>query len=251
MVRQRKAFTTIELLVAIGIIVVLIGMLLIGSKVINASANKRGTDVSLSNARAMMGELEAIAKGLTRQPDQIWVNGAATPTSPALDAWKTKVKSPLGVGSGQPDRITSDAARNTGIMFQLITTAPLARDSATRLPPERVHLALSGFVGGTANPNTRVWAKSAGPMQFYETPVATTTPPPSAPWTETFSSLTDGWGNPIIFVPAGGIYDVLVAGQNRDINNPVKSPDGRPFFASAGPDGDFHTGDDNVYSFEQ
>ena len=27
-------------------------------------------------------------------------------------------------------------------------------------------------------------------------------------------------------------------------------PDGLPFWASAGPDGDFRTGDDNVYSFE-
>jgi hypothetical protein len=25
---------------------------------------------------------------------------------------------------------------------------------------------------------------------------------------------------------------------------------GRPFFASAGPDGDFATGDDNIYSFQ-
>ena len=25
----------------------------------------------------------------------------------------------------------------------------------------------------------------------------------------------------------------------------------RPFFASAGPDGDFRTGDDNLYSFDQ
>ena len=31
---------------------------------------------------------------------------------------------------------------------------------------------------------------------------------------------------------------------------PVVSRTGRPFFASAGPDGDFSTGDDNVYSFE-
>ena len=34
--------------------------------------------------------------------------------------------------------------------------------------------------------------------------------------------------------------------------NPViRSPDNRPFFASAGPDGDFSKGDDNLYSFEQ
>jgi len=30
----------------------------------------------------------------------------------------------------------------------------------------------------------------------------------------------------------------------------IKAPDNRPFFVSAGPDGNFATGDDNVYSFE-
>ena len=30
----------------------------------------------------------------------------------------------------------------------------------------------------------------------------------------------------------------------------IRSPDNRPFWASAGPDGDFRTGDDNMYSFE-
>jgi hypothetical protein len=30
----------------------------------------------------------------------------------------------------------------------------------------------------------------------------------------------------------------------------IRSPDNRPFWASAGADGDFRTGDDNMYSFE-
>jgi hypothetical protein len=35
------------------------------------------------------------------------------------------------------------------------------------------------------------------------------------------------------------------------VNPAERSKSWRPFFASAGPDGDFQTGDDNVYSFEQ
>ena len=88
--------------------------------------------------------------------------------------------------------------------------------------------------------------------------------------------LLDGWGNPIIFVPATGLrvrllngksdYDPADPAQNFIIISPegrvqtysaaltgspfVLSP-GKPFFASAGPDGDFSKGDDNVYSFEQ
>jgi hypothetical protein len=58
--------------------------------------------------------------------------------------------------------------------------------------------------------------------------------------------LLDAWDNPIIFVPAGGLA-LRQGGQNLVI----KSPDNRPFWASAGPDGDFQNGDDNVYSFEE
>ena len=88
--------------------------------------------------------------------------------------------------------------------------------------------------------------------------------------------LLDAWNNPIIFVPATGLTVRLLKGQNS--NNPadpsqtfiVMSPEGqvqqydstkagspyvikagRPFWASAGPDGDFSKGDDNIYSFEQ
>lgn len=57
---------------------------------------------------------------------------------------------------------------------------------------------------------------------------------------------TDAWNNPILFVPAGGLTDVRIDGASRTIT----APDGRPFFVSAGADGNFITGDDNVYSFE-
>jgi len=95
--------------------------------------------------------------------------------------------------------------------------------------------------------------------------------------------LKDAWGNPIIFVPATGLRVLLKNGRSRfgweenpRVDYPeqrfiVTSPEGevinngttntgvspqvvrpgRPFFASAGPDGDFSTGDDNVYSFEK
>ena len=80
----------------------------------------------------------------------------------------------------------------------------------------------------------------------------------------------DTWGNPIIFVPAAGLCggagadnSMWVGGPRNDASakkvvaaptaselGPIRSADGRPFWASAGPDGDFRTGDDNVYSFE-
>lgn len=60
-------------------------------------------------------------------------------------------------------------------------------------------------------------------------------------------AIADGWTNPILFVPSGGLTGVTVGSQTVTIT----SPDHRPFWASAGPDGIFSTGDDNVYSFEK
>jgi hypothetical protein len=87
--------------------------------------------------------------------------------------------------------------------------------------------------------------------------------------------LLDGWNNPIIFVPGTGLrvrrlngqktlnptdisqtwIDISPEGKVKNLGSkaqlPVVTQPGRPFFASAGPDGDFSTGDDNIYSFEQ
>jgi type II secretory pathway pseudopilin PulG len=87
--------------------------------------------------------------------------------------------------------------------------------------------------------------------------------------------LLDAWNNPILFVPASGLrvrklngetkLDPTKAGQTFVIVSPEGSAEapqmpgipgkllrpGKPFFASAGPDGNFATGDDNIYSFEE
>jgi type II secretory pathway pseudopilin PulG len=116
------------------------------------------------------------------------------------------------------------------------------------------------------------------------TPTAGTAPVPSGstPWLDESASprgapiLLDGWGNPIIYVPATGLHVKLLNGQGAYLpadpsSGPTQefiiiSPEGsvsgngtahpqvtrpgRPFFASAGPDGDFTKGDDNLYSFQ-
>ncbi|MGH7180174.1 MAG: hypothetical protein ACREJC_22540, partial [Tepidisphaeraceae bacterium] len=108
----------------------------------------------------------------------------------------------------------------------------------------------------------------------------------SSPWLDQTNApqpvplFLDAWGNPIIFVPATGLRTRLLVDKkdydpgNFDQNVIILSPEGemgrstgstpgvppgfpyvkrpgRPFFASAGPDGDFTKGDDNLYSFEK
>lgn len=60
--------------------------------------------------------------------------------------------------------------------------------------------------------------------------------------------IVDGWGQPIIFVP-DTLKGVTVGGKIVDIKNPSGSVTG--FWVSAGPDGHFDKGDDNIYSFGQ
>jgi prepilin-type N-terminal cleavage/methylation domain-containing protein len=111
-----------------------------------------------------------------------------------------------------------------------------------------------------------------------------TTPNPSAAtpnWvvdnTPAAPVLLDAWSNPIVFVPGTGLRVRLLNGKaenepadvaqsmiiispegkvvRENPNNPASPPKvvqaGRPFWASAGPDGDFAKGDDNIYSFEK
>mgnify|MGYP005854279875 CR=1 FL=1 len=56
----------------------------------------------------------------------------------------------------------------------------------------------------------------------------------------------DGWNNPIIYVPPGGLSTKMKDGTSNTVTYK-----GEGFFASAGADGDFGTHDDNLYSFEE
>ncbi len=99
-----------------------------------------------------------------------------------------------------------------------------------------------------------------------------TVPQPTPPVLDDTNQVPlDAWGNPLIFVSSGSLgaspasYTNLDSDGNPPLNSggmtsgtrasaiktQVRSPDGRPFWASAGPDGDFSKGDDNLYSFER
>lgn len=80
--------------------------------------------------------------------------------------------------------------------------------------------------------------------------------------------VVDGWGGPIKYFANGQLKQVrlgVTAANAASTTQDINSPDGRPFFASAGPDGNFTGnnaaaaspvetlsggGDDNVYSFQ-
>ncbi len=113
-------------------------------------------------------------------------------------------------------------------------------------------------------PNNKTALSSIPANQLMETPsgIAPLAPPGagSAP------VILDGFGNPIILVPAAGIEVTVTdpTDPSKVTTKIIRSPDKRPFWASAGPDGYFTDvryytdpatakpyGEDNIYSFEQ
>jgi hypothetical protein len=94
--------------------------------------------------------------------------------------------------------------------------------------------------------------------------VIPTPPVPASATTQPPPLVLDAWSNPVLFVPSGGLTGVSlnsnpggtftvrssgVYAETNGVAQPPTSKD-RPFWASAGPDGDFSKGDDNIYSFE-
>jgi type II secretory pathway pseudopilin PulG len=273
--RARRAFTTIELLIAIAAIAILVGLVLLAMKSVTTGTRDKVTRTALNNARSMLSELEATS-GLGSGPAEWLVGTAAAPTNVNATAtciyWKrandvpgleTLEVSPGFVKEGGSDRDASPAVLNTTIIMGITGSVPANRAALQKLGADQQ------FVP-TANakkypPGCRVKGTDG---KFYRSTQRTSAAPPGGVWIEDktpIPMLKDGWGNPIIFVPAAGLSVRTEAGGAAPVI--ITSPDHRPFFASAGPDGtfgfidkngngtfeagtDLPGGDDNLYSFE-
>lgn len=250
--RLRRGFTMLELLVVIGIILVLVAMGVIGMQGIAESGNRNQTRTALSNAASMLAEYEAKAS-FGRQPPIMWKGNRSAPTlhevatDGPIDIWRdydpdtagfqglqtaTDVAPypPTTTVAEQRQRTDSAAVRNTLVVFAQVAGVPAAKAMLRQIPPEQV-------LKTQDDPGT--------PIDEGTTPV-----------------LLDGWSNPIIFVPSSGLRGVFLddatleyvitsakAYPVADLPDGTTAPSSRPFFASAGPDGDFSKGDDNLYSF--
>lgn len=255
MVKRRKSlsprgFTLVELLVVLGLIAVLIGLAITGFRTMENTSKTRQTKLMMGNIASMFAEYDA-ATGLKRQPAYMYNTSGAQYTAAGRNIWTDAdpvladfqaMAAPTGLmESGEPSRTTSQAVQNTAVVMKEVLSMPGAKKLITQLGSDALMKTASEPIPGETNATIPL----------------------------------DGWGNPIIFVPAAGLRGVYIgatgptdpnaaagnpfvvrsnkvySGTDPAVNNPaVLPPDARPFFASAGKDGKFETGDDNVYSFE-
>jgi type II secretory pathway pseudopilin PulG len=208
----------LELMIAIGIIIVLGAILIAGMKSITTGSKANAAKMDLNNVRGMLAELEATAKD-----DYAYIK----------TGWIAPIVAPGQVKEGGVDR-EGTVVLQTAWVYQKMRSVPANRNVMAQLPADR----LMKWSATTKVPQP---PPNAGLMN----PPNPTMAPAAVP------ILVDSWNNPIIFVPAQGMSGMTTGGVTYTVAAPFKSPDGRPFFASAGPDGDFTKGDDNVYSFEQ
>lgn len=318
--KRHQAFTTIELLVVIGIIVILASLVFVGVHHVGRPARENSTRATLANLQGMLADLEA-ASGLRKQPGfWLWTNGTvigrAAPGPSAvpaitLDFWKSPAVnagtfdclaspgtvSAEGVGPADNQRNGSIAVVNTCLAMAMMSTLPENRtrlqgmqqnqlfvpewkSGSITLPGADRFIGFSSDGSGDLQYVPGMHVKYQG-KQFVGAPTLTAnnTAPPGGGWVDETNAqnpaplLVDAWNNPIIFVPASGMRVRLLNGKkeysssdatqnyivispegavlNNGTATPMVTRVGRPFFASAGADGDFTTGDDNVYSFEK
>ena len=236
--RSRKAFTLLELLTVIGVILVLMTIAVIGFNHVGRSATVRTTGVALENAKGLIGEYETTSTVFTLLAGKM-------PGVDMSNPFPFAYGGTLGdVTAGGADRYGL-AVQNTCYMMNILARLPHNKQAISQLPGKAMLLGPDGqALQGTA----------------FTPPLPTTINPPMC--------LVDGWNNPIIFVPPAGLivsiknqgqtsgpaqqYLVRTSGMTKYTSNgngPKLLPTDRPFWASAGPDGSFSNGDDNVYSF--
>lgn len=211
----------VEILITIGVIMLLVGIGVIAFRGLDKMASERATHTTLDNANAMLAEYEhgGSLGNLTmvdpNNPGAFPPNGnvywVATQQN-FIDTTNPALNlNDVGPSGGSR---TNAIGQNGVVVFRLIRL-PKNKSSLSALPQKALldQPAASASIGAPA--------------------------------------FADGWRNPILFCPAGGIQVFLRFGETSQTKTVITAPDHRPFWVSAGPDADFSKGDDNVYSFSK
>jgi prepilin-type N-terminal cleavage/methylation domain-containing protein len=258
---SRRGFTLIELVIVIGIIMILMGLLVVGYRHINATAARRESVAELHICRGMLQEYENRngLQGIEFFAAQTSDTGGppytlnkypvypdpATGTTPAT-SWQSLSLLDVtggGVAGGPTDMGDKTSGSNSARYSAAVTKTLDVMYVLMRIPANQTVV------------------QSVQAKRIMEPIPPGTTPNPVTQGVV----LLDGWANPIIFVPRAGLhvnikdpvtgspvlYVIRSTGSFAATSgDPAMTGNERPFWASAGQDGDFTIGEDNVYSFQ-
>jgi prepilin-type N-terminal cleavage/methylation domain-containing protein len=237
---SQPAFTLIELLVVIGIILVLMGLFFAGAKIVTAQAKERDTKTALETCKTMFANYQQ-ATHLSRLPPGM--ASVAPWNTPPGYSWTTSQEQVPQHALASTDPIVTD----TAFVMYAIESLPENQKIIASLPQNKVQNVVINIVSSSAGL--------------------------SPPVTVSVPLVLDGYGNPIVFVPGGGLGTttatvspagspnalVWLDGVNAGIittTGPITNTStpynltsnlyvptkltlaNQPFFVSAGPDGD-------------
>lgn len=259
---RRSGMTLIELLIVIGVIGILISIGVVAYSVVGNGAKEKATRLALANCQGMLKEFEATGGG---------IKDVASPLPPVASGYWADAGSTVDAGGNYTfSYIANRPAKTVTPVFP--ATSVMTAFAVASAPADNLQWATGRIVARILSvPANKTMVQSL-PSGDTKTLSVSNTPANGIPaltvsldastggGTQTLPAINQGtifldaWRNPIIFVPGGGLADV----QSYDpttatkLSNPftVKSPDGRPFWVSAGPDGNIRTNSDNIYSFE-
>lgn len=208
---RNSGFTLIEILVVIGIILVLIGIVFVALKHVGGASKSSATKIDLQNLQSMLAELENAG------PLTTTIQFPTTPPFPNSPQYSvTAILSGIGdvndttyaIGSGtlNTDRWLNLGIYSTQFVMGRLRSVPQNRQSLQSLPTERfVRAQGEGPAYGSATPNATTPIRTGN-----GSPHGTPDPP----------IMADAWGNPIIFVPSGGL--VIASAYNSSAPGYVK-----------------------------
>ncbi|MGD1276857.1 MAG: type II secretion system protein [Tepidisphaeraceae bacterium] len=245
--RQRPAFTLIELLTVIGIIVLLASMLFLAYNHVTTSTKIRDTKTALEAAKTLFDNYKQAthltkplvdlstnlsqAVTITWPPsntqltpiNSFWAPPAASPTINLVTYWSIGYESPTAstptaMGETAPGAITIDAL--TGVVtakpptniyqYPYPPTDPVS--TLLRLPkntlPQQLVDTISVMYTLEQVPDNKAIIANLPTQRKMILPLAITNKGNGATSQTLVTLLLDGWGNPILFVPAIGLYGV-------------------------------------------
>jgi len=282
--RPPKGFTALELLVVIGIILLLVSIVVFGLRHVNATAARHETIAEMNLCSDMLKEYQNV-NGMTNIEGNVNSVNSTTPVAPPA-AGGQQLTFPIYQDQDPP--ISNPPPLSSTFIAPSDLAASGSGDFGDRggqLEPRYIAPVIARtqaimFVV-LHDPKNRKTIAAVPANRILEGPPDTSGKSTLLPGD--FTMLLDGWGNPIIYVPKGGMvvwmnpsspggfflirtsgtYQCDPTGKTGISGAlPLVGASDRPFFASAGQDGFFTDpvatatsgtdyGSDNLYSHQQ